>query len=98
VNRSQNVEMRVRYADFDSADAVSAIQVALESQGFEDANIADVAVDTMGNTNLSGSFKKDKTNYEYTISACDLSQVYDIDGAPENAQYVGIRVSVATDA
>ena len=98
VNRSQNAELRLRYADFDATDPVSAIQTALESQGFDDANIADVAEDTMGNTNLSGTFKKDKIDYEYTISACDLSQVYDIDGAPENAQFVGIRVSVATDA
>ena len=96
VSRSNGVELRLRYADFDSADANTAIQAALDSQGFEDVSIEDVAQDTMGNTNLSGKFKKNKTEYEYTISACDLSQVYDIEGAPDNAQFVGIRVTVAT--
>ena len=68
----------------------SAIQSAVDSQGFKDADVNDIALDTMGNSNVSGTFKKDKVTYAYTISACDLSQVYDIDGAPENAQFVGI--------
>lgn len=93
VARGDTVELRLRYADFDATDAASAIQAALDSQGFEDAKLADAAEDTMGNTNLSGSFEKSKKTYEYTISACDLSQVYDIDGAPESAQYVGIRIT-----
>ena len=95
VSRANGAEIRLRYADFDSADAIAAIQAAVQAQGFEDANIADAAEDTMGNTNLSGTFKKDKVEYAYTISTCGLSQVYDIDGLPENAQYVGIRVTEA---
>lgn len=92
VSRVNNPEIRLRYADFDATDAKSAIQAAVDAQGFEDADISTIALDTMGNSNISGSFKKDKVTYTYTISACDLSQVYDIDGAPENAQFVGIRV------
>ena len=96
VSRADGVELRLRYADFESADARAAIEAALASQGFDDADLDSIAEDTMGNTNISGTFKKGKSNYEYTISACDLSQVYDIDGAPENAQYVGIRVKNAS--
>jgi len=95
VSRVNDAELRLRYADFDSTDAKEAIAAAIESQGFEDADIADIAEDTMGNKNLSGTFEKGKKKYEYTISACDLSQVYEIEGAPENAQFVGIRVNVA---
>ncbi|MDO5118065.1 MAG: hypothetical protein Q4D34_06225 [Eggerthellaceae bacterium] len=96
VSRANGAEIRLRYADFDASDPKAAIQAAAEAQGFEDANIADAAVDTMGNTNLSGTFKKDKVEYTYTISSCDLSQVYDIEGIPENAQFVGIRVTEST--
>ena len=95
VSRANGAEIRLRYADFDSADAIAAIHAAIQAQGFEDANLSDAAEDTMGNTNLSGKFKKDKVEYAYTISSCDLSQVYDIEGLPENAQYVGIRVTEA---
>jgi hypothetical protein len=83
----------LRYADFTATDAKEAIQTAIDSQGFKDADVNGIALDTMGNSNVSGTFKKDKVTYAYTISACDLSQVYDIDGAPENAQFVGIRVT-----
>lgn len=93
VSRANNVEMRLRYADFSAESTEAAIQAALESQGFDDAKIEDLAQDTMGNTNISGTFKKDKVTYTYTVSACDLSQVYDIEGAPENAQFVGIKVT-----
>lgn len=93
VSRANAVELRLRYADFTATDAKEAIQTAIDSQGFKDADVNDIALDTMGNSNVSGTFKKDKVTYAYTISACDLSQVYDIDGAPENAQFVGIRVT-----
>ena len=93
VSRVNNAEIRLRYADFEATDATSAIQSAIDAQGFKDVDVSGIALDTMGNSNVSGSFKIDKVTYEYTISACDLSQVYDIDGAPENAQFVGIRVT-----
>ena len=95
VSRSDGAELRVRYADFSSKDATAAIKSALDAEGFE-GDIAEIAEDSMGNTNLSGTFKKDKKEYDYTISACDLSQVYDIDGAPDGAQFVGIRVTEAS--
>ena len=98
VSRANGAEIRLRYADFDSSDPTAAIQAAAQAQGFDDVNIADAAVDTMGNTNISGTFKKDKVEYAYTISSCDLSQVYEIEGLPENAQYVGIRVAEAANA
>jgi len=96
VARAATTEMRLRYADFEATDPTSAIQRAIGAQGFDDAKLEDVAEDTMGNTNLSGTFKKGKTTYEYTVSACGLSQVYDIDGAPADAQFVGIRVTEAS--
>ncbi|MDO4400673.1 MAG: hypothetical protein Q4D27_06985 [Coriobacteriia bacterium] len=96
VSRANDVELRLRYADFDAVDAQSAIQYAMESQGFDDAKLTDIAEDTMGNKNLSGSFKSGKKTYEYTISTCDLSQVYEIEGAPDDAQFVGIKVTVAS--
>lgn len=95
VTRVNNPEIRLRYVDFDATDATSAISAAVESQGFEDADMTKIAQDVQGNTNLSGTFKKEKVTYEYTISACDLDQVYDIEGMPDGAQFVGIRVSVA---
>lgn len=95
VSRVDNPEIRLRYADFASTDPQTAIEAALQAQGFDDADLASIGVDTQGNTNISGTFKKEKTTYEYTISACDLVHVYDIEGVPDGAQFVGIRVTVA---
>lgn len=91
VSRADGAEIRLRYADFDAQDAQGAIESAAASQGFE-VEASNIAEDTLGNTSVEGTFDKAGKTYRYTISACDLSQVYDIAGAPSSAQFVGIRV------
>lgn len=93
VSRPAKTEMRLRYFDFNATTATTAINDAVASQGFDPEGVSEMAEDTMGNINVTGTFEKNGVNYQYTISVCDLSQVYDIEGLPETAQYVGIKVT-----
>lgn len=93
VDRYGQTELRLRYIDFAATTASTAINDALASQGFDAAAASPPTEDSMGNTNVTGTFDKDGTVYNYTISVCDLSSVYDIEGLPASAQYVGVRVT-----
>lgn len=93
VSRPAKAEMRLRYFDFAATTATTAINDAIASQGFDPEGASEITEDSMGNKNVTGTFEKNGTTYQYTISVCDLSQVYDIEGLPETAQYVGIKVT-----
>lgn len=93
VSRPAETEMRLRYFDFAATTPSAAITDALASQGFDAEAASAQEEDTMGNINVTGTFEKNGKTYDYTISVCDLAAVYDIEGLPETAQYVGIKVS-----
>ena len=91
VVRETGYSYSVKYADFNSPDSAAAVQAAIEAQGFADSTMGDSGVDGSGNTFQDGSIDIDGTTYYWSVSACDLSEVYSVNGLPENAQYVGVR-------
>lgn len=95
VDRSEALDMRVRYADFESGGVEAAIQAAVASEGFDPATVAEdgQGVDEVGNTFMTGTVDVDGTSYAWRVSAIALSSVYDISGLPDTAVYVGIRLT-----
>lgn len=95
VQRGESVEMRVRYVDFESESIDAAIDWAVNAEGFnwDNAVETDYGVDAAGNTFRAGTIDFDGYIYGWQVSAIDLSDVYDIQGLPEDAIYVGIRYS-----
>jgi hypothetical protein len=93
VDRTNGNEMRLRYIDFAATTPTTALNDAVAAQAFDAAQASAPTEDSLGNTNVTGTFEKDGKTYNYTISVCDLSQVYDIPGLPATTQYVGIRVT-----
>lgn len=95
VQRGENIEMCVRYVDFDAESIDAAIDWAVGYEGFnwDNAVESDYGVDAAGNTFRAGTIDFDGYTYGWQVSAIDLSDVYDIQGLPEDAVYVGIRYS-----
>lgn len=93
MSRANGAEIRLRYADFDANSAQQAIQTAADAEGFIELVDSEISKDAAGNTTFSDTFEKSSKTWRYTVSACELSQVYHIDGAPEHAQFVVIRIS-----
>jgi hypothetical protein len=96
VDRSEYLDMRVRYADFSSDSLDAAITAAMEQQGFSAESILaedGEGVDDVGNTYKAGTIEIDGVTYQWRISAVLLSEVYSISGLPDNALYVGIRIT-----
>ena len=93
-DRNGGTSMVVRYADFETGDPQKAVQRALEKQGFDPESISESGVDDSGNTFSMGTLDADGTQCTWKISALPLSDMYDIPGLPEDACYVGIRLTV----
>lgn len=93
VVRDSAASFSVKYADFESNDSAQAVQRAVVTQGFSESDLGDITVDEAGNTNQNGTIEIDGQTYSWSISACDLSEVYKIQGMPDNAQYVGVRLN-----
>ncbi len=85
-------DMSVRYADLKATDAQTAIQTALDSQGWTAPDGAQLQTDSVGNTYIEGTVDTDAGTCTWRVAACPLSGVYDIAGLPETAQYVGIHI------
>ena len=85
--------MVVRYADFSTADPQVAVQNALTKQGFNPESITESGVDDSGNTFSLGSIDVDGTMCTWKISALPLKDMYSISGLPEDACYIGVRVT-----
>lgn len=92
VGRGDYVEMKVKYADFTSGTVEAAVLNAVAWQGLSDSILGDSGVDSAGNTYQSGQVEVYGTWYNWQISACPLSEVYSVDGLPDDAVYVGVRV------
>lgn len=98
IDRTSGIDVRVKYADFTSGSVAAAIQDAIVTEGFDPATTPaenGTGVDEAGNAFQTGTWEDpaDGTQYTWRISAIELSSVYNIDGLPDTAVYVGIRLS-----
>lgn len=89
--RGTGYSYSVRYADFSSGSAQDAVNAAVSAQGFAESNLGDSGVDDNGNTFQNGTIDIDGSTYAWSVSACALSDVYTVNGLPDDAQYVGVR-------
>lgn len=92
VDRGEYLNLNLRYADFQSQTAEDAIAAAIASQGLDGTATSETSQDSSGNTIQTGTVDIAGIPYAWQVSACPLSDVYKIDGIPDSAQYVGIRV------
>lgn len=92
-DREEGIDLSVKYADLQSADAAAAIQSALDSEGWTMPEGVELQTDSVGNTYVEGTMTTDMGDCSWRVAACPLEDVYDIDGLPETAQYVGIRLT-----
>lgn len=92
-DRDGVTSMVVRYADFSTGDPQIAVQNALSKEDFDPESITGSGEDDSGNTFSSGTLDADGTACSWQISALPLSDMYSIAGMPEDACYVGIRVT-----
>lgn len=95
VDRVNGTSMVVRYADFSTGDLNVAIQSAIYNQGFDPASVTASGVDESGNSYTQGTLDANGKACTWRVSALPLDDIYSIPGLPENACYVGIRVTVA---
>lgn len=93
-DRSGSNSMVVRYADFSTGDPSVAVKNALTKQGIDPATVSESGVDDSGNTFSMGTFDVDGTQCAWKISALPLKEMYSVSGLPEDACYVGVRVTV----
>ncbi|MGI6591427.1 MAG: hypothetical protein ACOX1O_07495 [Eggerthellaceae bacterium] len=91
-NFDNGIDLRIRYCDMNVTTADTALTDAASSQGYK-AKKKKRTTDSAGNTSISGTTTFEGSTYQWTISACDLSNVYRVDGLPESAQYVGIHLT-----
>ncbi|MBQ9041269.1 MAG: teichoic acid transporter [Eggerthellaceae bacterium] len=93
-DRNGWTSMVVRYADFSTGDPEVAVQNALAKEGFDPQAITESGEDDSGNTFSSGTLDADGTACSWKISALPLDEMYSVSGLPEEACYVGIRVTI----
>lgn len=93
IDRSNGTNMVLHYADFKSGTVDAAVQSALATEGLTDSTIDDSGEDTAGNTYVAGTITGDAGTYSWRVSALPLSKIYSVNGLPENAVYVGIRMT-----
>ncbi|MCH4184523.1 MAG: hypothetical protein LKF61_03460 [Eggerthellaceae bacterium] len=93
VARNGAVDMKLKYADFNSNTADTAISTAMQSQGFTAAEVTSSGTDSSNNTYKTGTTIVDGETYTWQIYVCPLSDIYKVDGFPDTAQYVGIHLT-----
>lgn len=91
-DRSSGTDFRVKYADFASGSIDAAVQNAIIAEGLDSSTYGDSGVDGSGNTFQAGTVDIDGYTYNWQVSACELSGVYSVDGLPDTAVYVGVRL------
>jgi len=92
-DRNGGTSMVVRYADFSTSDPKRAVQNALAKEGIAQDAVTESGVDDSGNTYSMGTIDAEGTPCTFKVSAIPLSDMYSISGLPEDACYVGIRVT-----
>ena len=95
IDRVNGTSMIVRYADFSTGDPQIAVQNALAKEGFDPASVTDSGEDESGNKYSMGTINVDDVPCTWKISALPLSDIYSVSGLPENACYVGVRMTKA---
>lgn len=94
VERGDTTSMRVRYVDFTSGNLDAALGAAVASQGFDPATATSSGTDSSGNLFQEGTVVlADGRTASWRVAAIELEHVYDIEGLPDSAVYVGIRVT-----
>ena len=81
--------------DFAADDAAEAIENAIEVQGFDESTVIDEGVDSKNNTYKAGKTTIGDATYTWQVSACALTDAYDVDGLPASAQYVGVHLYIS---
>ncbi len=92
VTGGEYLDMRIKYADFTSGDINTAIQSAMVTEGYSASTLGTSGVDASGNTYQNGTIAIGGVTYNWSVSACALSDVYSISGLPSDSYYVGIRL------
>lgn len=93
VDRSQGLNISLHYADFKSSSLTTAIAQAIASEGLTRGKTNESGDDDgFGNAYSSGTIMIKNVDYDWTVSATHLKEVYSVYGMPENATYVGIRI------
>lgn len=87
--------LSLRYADFDSGNVDTAVENAIQAQGFDSASATPLEVDEVGNTYRTGTIDAGGATYNWRVSAIALSEVYDIAGLPDTSIYIGVRITAA---
>ena len=94
-DRTNATTMAVHYADFSTGDPQIAVQNAIRKVGFDATTISDSGEDESGNTYSSGTLEAEGVPCTWKVSALPLKEVYSINGLPEDACYVGVRITKA---
>ena len=95
VDLSSYQDMKVRYTDFDATSIEDAIIKAVHDQGFDGSNaeMLKEGVDESGNTYKNGTIVINDETYFWRVSAVKFKDAYSIEGIPDSAVYVGIRMT-----
>lgn len=94
-DREGVVSMVARYADFSTGDPLIAVQNGILKEGFDATTISDSGEDESGNTYCSGNLESEGVPCTWKVSALPLKDVYSISGLPDDACYVGVRITRA---
>lgn len=92
--RSGGTSMVVRFADFATANPQEAVMKAINKEGFDATKISESGVDESGNTYSMGVVEVDKKAYTWKVSALPISEMYSTKNLPEDACYVGVRLTL----
>lgn len=96
LDRSEGFNVSLRYVNFTAKDMDAAINEAMEQQGFSAKSILKEdgsGVDESGNTFKAGTVKIGGERYRWRVSVIPMEEIYDIKGMPEDAIFVGIRLT-----
>ena len=89
---STGIDLKLRYADFASGTIEASLQNAMIAEGLDTSTLGESGVDGSGNTYQLGTIDVEGMTYNWQVSVCPLSGIYDINGLPDTATYVGIRI------
>lgn len=85
--------LTLRYADFNSGSAASAISAAMMAEGLVEDSVTDSGIDESGNTYKVGTGSSNGIDFTWRVSTCELKEIYNIDVLPNSAMYVVVRIS-----
>lgn len=92
-DRVGGTSMVTRYVDFSTGVPEVALQNALAKEGIDPESQSDAGLDDHGNAYITGNIEVDGEPCTWRISAIPLKEIYDVSGLPDNAVYVGVRIT-----